>query len=94
MSDIYTVIDTIRLTEKASMLQEQNNEYVFKVDRKSNKLQIKEAIQKHFGVTVTQVRTANCHGKQKRRRRADAGRTAHWKKAVVRLKEGDTIDLA
>jgi large subunit ribosomal protein L23 len=93
MKDIYQVIKNVRLSEKATVLQETNNEYVFQVDRKANKLEIKEAIEKLFGKKVIGVRTCNYDGKLKRRRRADAGRTAHWKKAIVRLKEGETLDL-
>lgn len=93
MKDIYSVIQTIRLSEKATLLGEKNNEYVFIVDPKANKLEIKQAIEKLFGKTVTGVRTANFFGKARRERRADYGRTNHWKKAIVRLKEGDKIDL-
>ena len=93
MRDIYGVIDTIRLSEKATLLQEQNNEYVFKVSRKANKLEIKRAVEQLFGVKVSEVRTCNYNGKTRRERRPDAGRTAQWKKAVVRLKQGDSIDL-
>jgi large subunit ribosomal protein L23 len=93
MKDIYQVIDTVRLSEKATLLAELNNEYVFKVDRKANKLEIKRAVEQLFGVKVEAVRTANYAGKLKRQRRSDAGRTANWKKAIVRLKEGDTLDL-
>ena len=93
MRDIYSVIDTIRLSEKATLLQEENNDYVFKVSRKANKLEIKRAVEQLFGVKVTEVRTCNYNGKKTRTRRADAGRTAQWKKAFVRLKDGDSIDL-
>lgn len=93
MKDIFQVIKTIQLSEKATLLTELNNEYVFKVDRRANKLEIKEAVQKLFKKTVVDVRTANYQGKKKRERRADYGRTAHWKKAFVRLKEGDTIEI-
>lgn len=93
MQDIFHVIKTIRLTEKATVLDEKNNEFVFKVDPRANKLEIKEAVQKLFGKTVIGVRTQNYDGKQKRKKRADAGRTNHWKKAIVRLKEGERIDL-
>jgi len=93
MRDIYSVIDTIRLSEKATLLQEVNNEYVFKVSRKANKLEIKRAVEQLFAVKVTDVRTCNYSGKKRRDRRADAGRTAQWKKAFVRLKDGDSIDL-
>ena len=93
MKDIYQVIDTVLISEKATLLQEENNEYVFKVDRNANKLKIKRAIEQLFGKKVAAVRTLNCRGKSKRNRRADAGRTAHWKKAIVRLKDGETLDL-
>ncbi len=93
MKDIFHVIKTIRLTEKATVLDEKNNEFVFKVDPAANKLEIKEAVQKLFGKTVIGVRTANFDGKAKRKKRADEGRTNHWKKAIVRLKEGERIDL-
>ncbi len=93
MKDIFQVIKTIQLSEKATMLNELNNEYVFKVDRRANKLEIKEAVEKLFGKKVEAVRTANYQGKKKRERRQDFGRTAHWKKAIVRLADGETIDL-
>lgn len=93
MKDIYQVIDTVRLSEKATLLQEQNNEVVLKVAQKANKLEIKRAVEQLFGVKVEAVRTCNYDGKQKRQRRADAGRTANWKKAIVRLKEGESLDL-
>lgn len=93
MKDIFQVIKTIQLSEKATLLTELNNVYVFKVDRRANKLEIKEAVQKLFQKTVMDVRTTNYQGKKKRERRADYGRTAHWKKAFVRLKTGDTIDI-
>ncbi|MBK1792693.1 50S ribosomal protein L23 [Persicirhabdus sediminis] len=93
MKDLYQVIDTVRITEKATLLQELNNEYVFQVDCNANKLEIKRAIEELFGKKVESVRTCNYAGKKKRNRRADAGRTANWKKAIVRLKEGESIDL-
>ena len=93
MRDIYTIIDTVRMSEKASLLQENENTYTFKVDRRANKIEIKNAVEKFFKVKVLGVRTCNYAGKAKRRRRADAGRTASWKKAIVRLKDGDSLDL-
>lgn len=93
MKDIFQVVKKIRLSEKATLLGEQNNEYVFEVDRKSNKLEIKRAVEKLFEVKVADVRTCNYAGKKKRERRADFGRTAHWKKAIVKLKDGETIEL-
>ena len=48
MRDIYSVIDNVRLSEKSTLLQEVNNEYVFKVDRRANKLEIKRAVEQAF----------------------------------------------
>ncbi len=93
MKDIFQVIETIQLSEKATLLTETNNEYVFKVDRRANKLEIKEAVEKLFGKKVADVRTANYRGKKKRERRADFGRTKNWKKAFVRLAEGEAIEF-
>ena len=93
MRDIYQVIDTVRMSEKAALLQENENTYTFKVDRRANKIEIRQAVEKFFKVKVLDVRTSNCAGKAKRRRRADAGRTAAWKKAYVRLKDGESLDL-
>lgn len=93
MKDLFQVIKTIRLSEKATLLTEMHNAYVFKVDRRANKLEIKEAVERIFGKKVAAVNTCNYAGKKKRERRADFGRTAHWKKAIVKLKEGESIDL-
>lgn len=93
MKDIFQVIDTIQLSEKATLLTETNNEYVFKVNPKANKLEIKQAVEKLFGKNVADVRTANYDGKKKRERRADFGRTKNWKKAFVRLADGETIEF-
>jgi len=93
MKDIYQVIKSVRLSEKASMLQEQNNEVVLEVDKAANKLEIKQAMEKIFDKKVVAVRTMNCDGKVRRKRRKDQGRTPHFKKAIVRLKDGETLDL-
>jgi large subunit ribosomal protein L23 len=93
MKDIYQVIKNVRLSEKATMLQETNNEVTLEVDCKANKIEIKHAVETLLGKKVAAVRTANYFGKQRRKRRADAGRTNHWKKAIVRLKEGESLDL-
>ncbi len=93
MKDIYQVIKNVRLSEKASLLQEQNNEVVLEVDRFANKLEIKQAVETIFDKKVVKVRTANYDGKVRRKRRADEGRTAKYKKAFVRLADGETFDL-
>lgn len=93
MNDLTQVIKSIRLTEKATLGTETSNSYTFKVDRNANKLEIKRAVEQLLGKKVVSVNTCNYSGKAKRQRRADAGRTAHWKKAVVRLAKGETIEL-
>ena len=93
MKDIYQVIKNVRLSEKASLLQERNNEVVFEVDPAANKLEIKQAVETIFDKKVVAVRTANYDGKLRRKRRADEGRTASYKKAIVRLADGESIDL-
>ena len=93
MKDIFQVIKTLQLSEKATLLTEMDNVYVFKVDKRANKLEIKEAVQRLFKKTVVSVRTANYQGKKKRERRADYGRAASWKKAFVRLEEGEEIEI-
>ena len=93
MKDLYKVVRKVRLTEKASLLGELNNEYVLECEPKANKLEIKQAVEQLFGKKVLSVNTCNYAGKAKRQRRADAGRTANWKKAIVRLAEGETLDL-
>lgn len=93
MKDIYQVIKNVRLSEKATLLQETNNEVTLEVDRRANKLEIKQAVERIFGKSVVGVRTANYNGKLRRQRRPDAGRTRQWKKAIVRLKDGESLDL-
>jgi large subunit ribosomal protein L23 len=93
MSDIYDHIETVLLTEKATLLSEKLNKYVFRVKPSAGKLQIKHAIEQIFKKTVVDVNTANYAGKKKRERRADFGRAANWKKAIVTLKAGDKLDL-
>ena len=94
MNEPHDLIQTIALTEKATLLSDKLNKYVFRVEPRANKLQIKQAIEQLFGKTVVDVNTLNYAGKKRRQRRPDAGRTNHWKKAIVTLKKGETIDLA
>jgi large subunit ribosomal protein L23 len=89
----YDIIQTVRLTEKATLLSETQNKYVFRVAPAAKKQEIKEAIQKLFKKTVVDVNTCNYAGKKRRERTASYGRKAHWKKAIVTLKKGEKIDL-
>lgn len=82
----------IVLTEKANLLREETNQYVFEVARTANKTQIRNAVERLFDVGVREVRTLNIRGKMRRMGRGYA-KTRNWKKAVVALKEGESIDL-
>jgi len=79
------------ITEKSSVLA-QEGKYVFKVDSKANKTEIKEAIEKIFKVKVESISTINAKVKKRRVGRY-TGLTNRYKKAIVKLAEGQTIDL-
>ena len=79
------------VTEKATILRDSNT-YTFRVDGRANKVQIRQAIESIFGVHVESVRTVNVRRKPKRQG-YNRGTTAAWKKAFVRLRAGDSIDL-
>lgn len=80
------------ITERSTLLKEKCNQYVFKVEPKATKAEIKETVSKLFKVEVEKVRTANFFGKS---RRLAAGRPQgqrpDWKKAIVTLKKGQEI---
>ena len=83
------------VTEKMTALQDKGR-YAFEVDPRANKVDIARAISKKFQVTVTSVRTMNYKGKTKSqmtRKGRFEGKTSHYKKAIVTLKEGDKIEL-
>ncbi|GMW01613.1 MAG: 50S ribosomal protein L23 [Candidatus Hydrogenedentota bacterium] len=81
------------ITEESTIMAESKNQYVFKVDPKANKSQIREALEVMFPhIKVVAVNTMNYEGKLKRLGR-HMGRRPHWKKAVVTLRQGDHIDL-
>jgi len=87
-------------TEKMSILEETQRKYAFQVEQSANKIQIKEAIEEKFDVKVEKVATMNRKGKAKQMSVRSGGRAirtsgfqSHWKRAVITLKEGFTIDL-
>jgi large subunit ribosomal protein L23 len=80
------------LTEKGAMLKDSGNQYLFQVDRRANKIEIKKAIEEIFGVHIISVRTIRMPGKRKRLGRFE-GRRPDWKKAVVTVRKGETIEL-
>lgn len=80
------------ITEKATLLREIQNAVAFEVDRRANKKQIQDAVEKLFKVKVVDVRTINIPGKPKRRGLV-VGRRPGWKKAIVTLRQGDRIEI-
>jgi large subunit ribosomal protein L23 len=92
MSEPHEIIHTASLTEKSTLMSEKQNKYVFRVNPRANKIQIKQAVQRLFQKKVVDVNTCNYAGKEKRVR-GPLGRRAHWKKAIVTLAEGEKIDL-
>lgn len=87
----YEILASPIVTEKTNNLSNENV-YVFKVDKKANKTQIKQAIESKFGVKVESVNTTNVRSK-KRRVGKYTGYTSSYKKAYVKLKEGSTIEF-
>ena len=90
MMDSREVIVRPVVSEKSYDLIEQNR-YTFEVNKKATKPQIARAVEDVFGVTVTKVNTMNVSGKLRRVRWA-TGLTRSWKKAIVTVKEGDSIE--
>ena len=91
-TDYYRILEKPLITEKSTMMQEHGNRVMFQVKRSANKMQIKEAVQSIFNVTVLDVNTINVKPKSRRMGR-HVGLTKAWKKAIVLLKEGDRIDF-
>jgi large subunit ribosomal protein L23 len=80
------------ITEKSTVIRDISNQYSFRVIPQASKRQIAAAIEELFDVHVTKTRTMKMQGKMKRLGR-NVGRKASWKKAIVTLAEGDTIDF-
>jgi len=82
----------IILTEKARIASEDRNQVLFEVARSANKIEIRNAVQSLFKVTVTDVNTLVVRGRMRRMGRGSS-KTQNWKKAIVTLKEGDKIQF-
>ena len=92
----YEILIRPILTEKMLKLQEEESKYSFKVSKGANKIEIKRAVQDRFDVTVKNVRVINVKGKAKQmntRRGITKGKRPDWKKAIVSLREGDSINF-
>jgi len=92
MKSVYQVIRRPIRTEKTTDLEELNEQVVFEVDRRANKVEIRDAVEQLFGVRVIKVNTLTVKGKPKRVGRV-FGRRSDVKKAIVTLAEGDQIEF-
>ena len=91
MRDAYVILKSLLRTEKGTVLNRENK-YLFETDKKANKIEIKKAVETIYKVKVDSVNVISMRGKQKRVR-YKKGKTPDWKKAIVTLKEGQTIDI-
>ena len=92
MKDPRSIVELAIISEKGTRIRTEANAYLFRVHPEANKIEIAEAVEKIFTVNVTNVRTMNRKGKPKRMGRFE-GRRPGWKKAVVTLKSGQTIEV-
>jgi large subunit ribosomal protein L23 len=91
MKDMFQVIKRPLITEKSTRKKEEINEVTFEVDRRANRSEVKMAVQTLFKVKVQRVNLMQLEGKKKRVGKK-VGRTADWKKALVRLAPGEAIE--
>ncbi len=89
---LYKVLLAPRMTEKSTRVGESSNQYVFRVTSDSNKTEIRDAVEKLFEVNVESVRIVNVKGKSKAFK-LRTGKRNDWKKAYVRVQEGQVIDF-
>ncbi len=92
MDDLRDVIVAPIITEKSMQQMEENNTYTFQVDPDANKIEIRNSVEDAFNVKVENVNTMNYRGKRRRLGYSE-GKRPDWKKAVVKLAEGDSIEL-
>ena len=88
----YDIIRGPVVTEKTTLQKEINNQLTFKVDRRANRVEIKEAVERNFNTRVKQIRTIQVKGKVKQRGKI-LGKRKDWKKAIVTLMPGQRIDF-
>ena len=92
MKDVRSIVKRALITEKGTVLREMRNQYFFEVAREANKIEIKRAVEAVFNVKVDSVQTMQVRGKVKRQGRY-SGRRNDWKKAIVKLKPDQKIEL-
>ncbi len=91
--ELNKVVKKLLITEKSTAARETTNKYFFEVDRRANKVEITNAVEKLFKVKVVDVRVMHVLGKKKRMGRV-VGQKISWKKAIVTLAAGNSIEFA
>ncbi len=92
MMDSYQVLKRPLVTEKGTKQKEQANQIAFEVDRRANKILVRNAVENIFKVKVLGVKVINVKGKERRIGR-NVGKKPDWKKAIVRIAPGETIEF-
>ncbi len=92
-AQFYSVVRRPIVTEKSTTMQSLRNQFTFEVARSANKIEVKKAVETLFGVKVVKVNIVGVPSKQKRAF-GRPGATKPWKKAVITLREGDSIDVS
>ncbi len=92
MIDSYQVLKRPLVTEKGTKQKEQSNQIAFEVDRRANKILVRNAVENIFKVKVLGVKVINVKGKERRIGR-NVGKKPDWKKAIVRIAPGETIEF-
>jgi large subunit ribosomal protein L23 len=90
--DIYQVIKEPHITEKATLQKEGADQVSFKVHRRANKIEIRQAVETLFRTKVLEVKTMSIQGKRRRLGR-HSGKRSDWKKAIVKLAPGESIEF-
>ena len=90
--ELYEVIKRPLITEKANFQKEKNNQVCLRVDRRANKIEIRQAVERLFKTQVVEVKTMNVLGKV-RRVGKNVGKRSDWKKAIVKLAPGKSIEF-
>ena len=92
MKELRSVLKRPLITEKGTRLKEEGNQLVFEVDKRANKVEIRQAVESIFNVKVLSVQTLNFQGKKKRMGR-QVGKRSDWKKAYVTLAPGQSVEF-
>ena len=90
--DVYQILKRPLITEKGTRQKEQSNQMIFEVDRRANRVMVRNAVESIFRVKVLSVKLMNVKGKERRVGR-NVGRRPDWKKAIVRLGPGENIEF-